>query len=109
MLAAGVLIALQNQRKGRRKMNPLTIAIIAFFAVAVIVAVAFSVWLYTSNKRSKRVRAEFGPEYRRMARAEGDAAAAEKVLQERQARVKKLEMKPLTGAQPHEFGDAGET
>jgi hypothetical protein len=90
-------------------MNPLTIAIIAFFAVAVIVAVAISVWLYTSNKRSKRLRAEFGPEYRRMARAEGDAAAAEKVLQERQARVKKLEIKPLTEEQRNEFADAWET
>ena len=90
-------------------MNPLTIAIIAFFAIAVIVAVALSVWLYTSNKRSKRLRAEFGPEYRRVARAEGDATAAEKVLQERQARVKKLEIKPLTEEQRHEFADAWET
>jgi hypothetical protein len=90
-------------------MNPLTIAIIAFFAIAVIVAIALSVWLYTSNKRSKRLRADFGPEYRRVARAEGDAAAAEKVLQERQARVKKLEIKPLTEEQRNEFAGAWET
>src|ERR1043166_6957882 len=90
-------------------MNPLTIAIIAFFALALIIAIAFSVWFYTSNKRSKRLRAEFGPEYRRMARAEGDAAAAEKVLQERQARVKKLDIKPLTDQQRGEFADAWES
>ena len=90
-------------------MSPLTIAIIAFFALAVIVAIALSVWLYTSNKRSQRLRAEFGPEYKRMARAEGDAAAAEKVLQERQARVKKLDIKPLTDQQRNEFADAWET
>jgi len=90
-------------------MNPLTIAIIAFFAVAVIVAIALSVWLYTSKKRTERLRADFGPEYRRVARAEGDAAAAEKVLQERQARVKKLDIKPLTEQQRNEFADAWET
>ncbi|HXT61691.1 MAG TPA: hypothetical protein VN696_01520 [Pyrinomonadaceae bacterium] len=90
-------------------MNPLTIAIIAFFALAVIAAVAVSVWLYTSNKRSKRLRAEFGPEYRRMARAEGDATAGEKLLQERQARVKKLDIKPLTDQQRNEFADAWES
>ena len=90
-------------------MNPLTIAIIAFFALAVIVAIAFSVWMYTSNKRTKRLRSEFGPEYRRVARAEGDASAAEKVLQERQARVKKLEIKPLSEQQRNEFADAWET
>ena len=90
-------------------MNPLTIAIIAFFALAVIVAIAFSIWLYTSNKRTKRLRSEFGPEYKRMARAEGDAAAAEKVLQERQARVKKLEIRPLTEQQRNNFADAWES
>src|SRR5262245_60220296 len=90
-------------------MNPLTIAIIAFFALAVIVAIAVSVWLYASNQRTKRLRADFGPENRRMARAEGDAAAAEKVLKERQARVKKLELKPLTDQQRNEFANAWET
>ena len=90
-------------------MNPLTIAIIAFFALAVIVAIAFSVWMYTSNKRTKRLRSEFGPEYRRVARAEGDASAAEKVLQERQAREKKLEIKPLSEQQRNEFADDWET
>ncbi len=90
-------------------MNPLTIAIIAFFALAVIAAVAVSVWLYTSNKRTQRLRSEFGPEYKRIARAEGDAAHAEKVLLERQARVKKLDIKPLTDQQRNQFADAWES
>jgi hypothetical protein len=90
-------------------MSPLTIAVLVFFALAVIVAIAVSVWLYTSKKRTARLRAEFGPEYRRMARAEGDAAAAEKVLQERQARVKKLDIKPLTDEQRNQFADAWES
>jgi len=87
-------------------MNPITIAIVAFFAVAVILAIAAIVWVYTSNKRTKRLRSEFGPEYRRVARAEGDAAQGEKILRERQARVKKLDIKPLTEQQRNEFADA---
>jgi hypothetical protein len=90
-------------------MSPLTIAVIAFFAMAVIVAIAVSIWLYRSKKRTERLRADFGPEYRRMARAEGGATAAEKVLQERQARVKKLDIKPLTEQQRNEFADAWES
>jgi hypothetical protein len=89
-------------------MNPITIAIVAFFAVAVILAIAAIVWVYTSNKRTKRLRSEFGPEYRRVARAEGDAAQGEKILRERQARVKKLDIKPLTEQQRNEFADAWE-
>ena len=89
-------------------MNPITIAIVAFFAVAVILAVAAIVWVYTSNKRTKRLRSEFGPEYKRVARAEGDAAQGEKILRERQARVKKLDIKPLTEQQRNEFAGAWE-
>jgi hypothetical protein len=90
-------------------MNPITIAIIVVVALAVIAAIAVSVWLYTSRKRTQRLQSEFGPEYKRMARAEGGTAAAEKVLLERQERVKKLDIKPLTEEQRNEFADAWES
>ena len=90
-------------------MNPITIAVIAFVAVVVIVAIAVIAWLYASKKRTERLRSEFGPEYKRMARAEGDAREAEKVLLERQARVKKLDIKPLNDQQRTEFADAWES
>jgi hypothetical protein len=89
-------------------MNPITVAIAIFFALAVIFAVAASVWLYTSNKRTKKLRSEFGPEYKRVARAEGDAAKGEKILRERQARVNKLDIKPLAENQRNKFADAWE-
>jgi len=90
-------------------MNPITIAIIVVVALAVIAAIAVSVWLYASRKRTQRLQSEFGPEYKRMARAEGGTAAAEKVLLERQERVKKLDIKPLNEEQRNEFADAWET
>jgi hypothetical protein len=89
-------------------MNTAMIVIIAFFAIAVIVAIAVGVWFYTKNRRTTELRSKFGPEYNRVARAEGDAGQAEKILQERQARVKKLDIKPLTEEQQNEFADQWE-
>jgi hypothetical protein len=43
-----------------------------------------------------------------MARAEGDAAQAESILLEREKRVKKLEIKPLSDAQRNQFADQWE-
>ena len=89
-------------------MNAITIAIVAFFAIAIIVAVATSIWLYTSKRRTKELRSKFGPEYRRMAVAEGDAAKAEQLLTEREKRVKKLDIQPLTDHQRNGFADEWE-
>jgi hypothetical protein len=89
-------------------MNVITIAVIAFFVIAIIVAVAASIWLYTSKQRTKELRSKFGPEYRRMAVAEGDAAKAEQLLMERANRVKKLDLKPLTDRQRNDFADEWE-
>jgi hypothetical protein len=88
--------------------NPVTVAVVIFFGVAVLVAIIASIWLYTRNRRTKELRSKFGPEYRRMARAEGDAAQAESILLEREKRVKKLEIKPLSDAQRNQFADQWE-
>jgi len=89
-------------------MNATTIVIIAFAATAIIVAIAMGIWLFTKNRRTKELRSKFGPEYNRMARSEGDAARAEHLLQERQKRVKKLDITPLTDRQRHDFADKWE-
>ena len=89
-------------------MNATTIVIIAFFATAIIVAIAIGIWLVTKNRRTKELRSKFGPEYNRMARSEGDADRAEQLLQERQKRVKKLDITPLTDRQRHDFADKWE-
>ncbi len=89
-------------------MNATTMVIIGFFAAAIIVAIAIGIWLFTKNRRTKELRSKFGPEYNRMARSEGDAARAEQLLQERQKRVKKLDITPLTDRQRHDFADKWE-
>jgi len=86
-------------------MNTTMVIIIAFFASAVIVAIAVGIWLTTRKRRTKELRSKFGPEYNRMARAEGDAARAEEELLKREKRVKKLDIKPLSTQQRNEFAD----
>ena len=89
-------------------MNTATITVLAFFAVGVIVAIAVAVWFYTKTRRTKQLRSTFGPEYNRTVRREGDAARAEQLLAEREKRVKKLEIRPLTAEQRNEFADQWE-
>src|SRR5580765_6996213 len=90
-------------------MNSLTVAaIVVFFAVAVLVAITAVVWLSLRNRRTAQLRSKFGPEYRRVARAEGDAAQAESILLAREKRVKRLDLKPLTDTQRNEFADIWE-
>jgi len=89
-------------------MNTPTIVLIVLFTLGVIVSIVVGIWLYVSSRRTKELRSKFGPEYRRVAREEGDASKAEKVLQEREKRVKKLDIKVLTQEQRNEFADAWE-
>ncbi len=89
-------------------MNTTTIVILAFFAVAVIMAIAIAIWFSTKAKRTKQLRAKFGPEYNRVARAEGDTRQGEQVLQERQKRVEKLNIVTLTEQQRDDFARAWE-
>jgi len=90
-------------------MNSTTIVGVAiFFALAVLVALVALVWLALRNRRTTQLKSRFGPEYRRIARSEGDAAQAESILLAREKRVKKLDIKPLTDSQRNEFADIWE-
>ena len=89
-------------------MNILTLVIIGFLAAGVIIAIVAGIMLWSRSRRTEQLRAKFGPEYKRVARAEGDAARGEQVLLDREKRVKKLDIKPLTAEQRNEFADRWE-
>jgi hypothetical protein len=78
------------------------------FLLGILGAAGVAVWYYTKTKRTKALRSKFGPEYNRAVRAEGGTGSAEQVLQEREKRVAKLDIKPLTEQQRTEFADAWE-
>ena len=88
--------------------NTTVVIIVAFFASAVLVAIGVAIWLSMRQRRTSELRSRFGPEYNRLARAEGDAARAEGLLREREKRVSKLDIKPLTTQQRNEFADEWE-
>ena len=88
--------------------NTTVVIIVAFFASAVLVAIGVAIWLMMRKRRTSELRSKFGPEYNRMARAEGDAARAEGLLREREKRVRKLDIKPLTTQRRNEIADEWE-
>jgi hypothetical protein len=88
--------------------NKTVVIIAAFFALSVLVAIGVAIWLSMRQRRTSALRSKFGPEYNRMARAEGDASRAEGLLREREKRVSKLDITPLTTEQRNEFADEWE-
>ena len=72
--------------------------------VAVIIAGAI---LYNVRvRRSQRLRASFGREYDRLVAETGDRTKAERELAERQRRVQKFELRPLSEQDRERFADS---
>jgi Na+-transporting methylmalonyl-CoA/oxaloacetate decarboxylase gamma subunit len=78
------------------------------FVLGVLGAMAVAIWFYAKTRRTSALRDKFGAEYNRAVRAEGGTGAAEQILQERQKRVAKLDIRPLSDEQRIEFADAWE-
>lgn len=71
-------------------------------AVVVVLLVIIGV-LVARQQRSRRLKDEFGPEYRRVVAERGDQRAAEKELADRRQRVGKFEIRPLEPAARERF------
>src|SRR6266487_1336570 len=82
--------------------------IVLVLAVVVVLAIAAAIWFYMLKQRTKQLRSKFGAEYNRAVRAEGDMKQAEQVLQERQKRVEKLNIRPLSTEERDNFAQAWE-
>jgi hypothetical protein len=75
-------------------MDSSTVTIVAIVVVAaIVIAILF---LATRKQRSARLRSRFGPEYERAVEDVGDRHRAEQELRERQKRVAKFEIRPLS-------------
>ncbi len=86
-------------------MNVLIITLV-FFGIGLLAAIAVAIWAYSRNRQTNELRNKFGSEYERTIRSEGDLRAGEKILHERQERVEKLDIKPLSAAQRDNFAQA---
>jgi FtsZ-interacting cell division protein ZipA len=83
-----------------------TTVIIIVAALIVVAAIAFAGWMHLKKKRTMRLRSRFGPEYDRLAEIEGGRARAEKTLHEREKRVERLNLVPLSPKDRDRFAGA---
>jgi hypothetical protein len=75
-------------------------------AVILIVVIAVVLSRHARQKRSERLRKRFGPEYDRVVSEQGNQAAAEKGLEEREKRWAKLIIRPLSAQDQEYFAEA---
>ncbi len=76
--------------------------VIAVIVIAVIVVAAIA-FMASRKRRSRQLRERFGPEYDRVVRQEGDPRKAEGVLEFRQKRREKFQIRPLSAADRSSF------
>jgi hypothetical protein len=76
-------------------MNTLTTVVVIIVVAIVVIGVALA--LYYRKNRTRKLRARFGPEYDRVVGQEhGNKTRAEAILEERQKRIQKLNIRRLS-------------
>ena len=84
-------------------MNTTTIVIFAVVLAVILIALGLIALLW--RHRSRRLRQQFGPEYKYAVRKYGDARKAEAELAAREKRVRKLDIRPLTQEEQSRFAE----
>ena len=76
-------------------------------AVAVVLIIAVSAWLYLRKRRSTTagLRQRFGPEYERAVREHGSERKAEAKLADRERRIEKLNIRELNPMERERFSE----
>ena len=83
-----------------------TIIIVIAGALVAVAAIVAAFWMFLRKQQTGRLQSRFGPEYDRLAAIEGDRGRTEKTLQEREKRVKKLNLVPLSPEDRDRFAGA---
>jgi hypothetical protein len=73
--------------------------------LVVLVALAILAWLFMGKRRTEHLQSRFGPEYERQVDESGSRSKAEADLLEREKRVEKLTIQPLSDSDRVEFSD----
>jgi hypothetical protein len=81
-----------------------TLMMVAIVVVAIVVVVA--VWMLFRRRKTAALRARFGPEYDHVLHAARTPAEAERELLDRQSRVEKFSIKPLSREDAERFSAA---
>src|ERR1700757_3248213 len=78
---------------------------IVFVAIAVALLAGISLWLYLRHRRSLSLRERFGPEYDRVVRQEGNVRRGEGVLEFREKKREKLQIRPLSASARNDYAN----
>ena len=84
-------------------MDQRTTIVIVIVAVAIVVVIA--ALLIARRRRSDHLKQQFGPEYDRAIKQHGDARHAEPVLLEREKRVEKFSLHPLSPVEREQYAN----
>jgi hypothetical protein len=79
--------------------------LIAIVAIIIVLAIVAAIVVSRRKQRSVQLRQNFGPEYDRALQQHGNAAKAEAVLAEREARVHKLSIRELPPTERTAYAD----
>lgn len=90
-----------TNREGTSMDNTLLIVLIAI----AVIAIAAGVWFYFQRNSSKRLKERFGPEYDRTVERLNDRDIAEKELRNREARVTRFKIVPLSREDSQRYHD----
>jgi hypothetical protein len=71
--------------------------------VVAVIAIAAILWGIVRKRRSQKLREHFGPEYDRVVHREGDVRKGEGVLEFREKRHEKFELRPLSNTDRSSF------
>jgi hypothetical protein len=78
-------------------------AVLVGAAIVLALVVLAAIWFVNGQRHRRRLREHFGPEYDRVLSQEGDERRAERVLDERATRVKKLDIRLLPASTRADF------
>jgi hypothetical protein len=73
--------------------------------VVAVAVIAILGWYLARERRSKRLRSRFGPEYEYVMREIGDRPRAEDALEKRERRMARIQVRPLTHEDHDRFAD----
>ena len=77
--------------------------VVIVLVVAAVVILGALLMMSNRKRRSQKLREQFGPEYDRVVRKEGDPGKAEEVLAFRQKRLAKFKVRPLSSTDRSSF------
>jgi hypothetical protein len=80
-----------------------TTIIIIVIAVVVALAIVAAAWMLLRKRKTEQLRSRFGPEYDRLIEQEGDRRRVEAALEQRERRIQRLNIRPLTGEERDQF------